>query len=412
MRVGRLAAGPVAAVLLAGLLGPGAQAAEVATAAVPAKDTTPLPGPAVPGPTAGRAAVTPRITPLGDVPAVPRLPSWWRLVEPGGKALAVARLSRGPRAGQRAWHVVVGKKYVLRGRVPAAYRTALAGKRLVVQVRSARGGSWKYLAGFAARGDGRFAHGVRLPKALLGGRDFRIVAVDGAGLARRATALPGGTLTATVNVAFWLSIHNDTSQDLVFNFPTWVNSGDYAEGAFPLPAGTTSTMQYVNAIADVTTIGGYAVRLNCTFGCNKFLVNWDHAPNKNYTPCNTVMPTFASGSSYTLRVTPQAITSGYDTFLLDGSGNVICTGSLDTKVSIWFGNHPVAKWATVVLTVAAAVVVVWYGIAAVAALGGAEVYAEIVVEEPTAEDEIQCRIWNLYARTQAASFATASNCGV
>jgi enoyl reductase-like protein len=90
-------------------------------------------------------------------------------------------------------------------------------------------------------------------------------------------------------------------------------------------------------------------------------------------------------------------------FLVDGSGNVVCTGALSTKFSQWMGNHPIAKWAAIYLAadaainVAATLIAAFAGEAIAAAIAGGEMYSEVVLEEYLVdpEQERNIRIWNL-----------------
>ncbi len=82
------------------------------------------------------------------------------------------------------------------------------------------------------------------------------------------------------------------------------------------------------------------------------------------------MPTFQSGETYYLRVTPQFLTSGYDLFFWHDQNQTPCTAALDTKFANWLIDHPVVKWVVITVTVAVAVAIAWEGIAL---LGAGEV---------------------------------------
>ena len=314
----------------------------------------------------------------------PKAPKWWGLLTRGGDPLYVNTAKSGPHAGQPMVGLVIGKRYKVRGRLPAGLRDTLAGKRLSLEAQSDGDAAWTTVARFASDRDGRFLTGVRVPKRLFGVHKYRITSPRTTRQSTAATALPGGTLPAVADSSFTLTFTNNTKTDLVFTFPTGQDptSGQYGNGVVPVPQNTSQMLTYVNPIQNVTTVGFYAERLNCVGSCSIYNANWDHAPNKKYTPCNTATPTFSSGSAYTIRVTPEFGTSGFDMFLLDESGNVICTGALSTKFSQWMGNHPVAKWAAIYLAADAAV-----NLAAIAVIGfaGEAIFAavttELVVEE-------------------------------
>lgn len=363
--------------------------------------------PGVAGPSGGvaaRAAVheaAPGKSPRGGIDT-PKGPGWWGFLKPGGKALDVTRVSRGSHAHEPLFRMVIGARYQLQGRIPARYRDALAGRQLRVEAKSDTDTAWTTVALFTADRKGRFATRVRIPKSSLGVHDYRITAPRAP---RSGTVLPGGTLTAVADSAFTLTFANNTKTDLVFTFPTWQDpvTGIYAEGDVTVPQGASQVLEYINPIQNATTVGFYAQRLQCFMGCSTYNANWDHAPNKNYTPCSTAPPTFTSGSAYTVRITPQLGSSGFDMFLVDGSGNVVCTGALSTKFSQWMGNHPIAKWAAIYLAadaainVAATLIAAFAGEAIAAAIAGGEMYSEVVLEEYLVdpEQERNIRIWNL-----------------
>ena len=110
-------------------------------------------------------------------------------------------------------------------------------------------------------------------------------------------------------------------------------------------------------------------------------------------------------------------------FLLDASGNVICTGALSTSFSQWMGNHPVAKWAFIYIAAdaavnAAALAVIGFAGEAIAAAVATEVTvdvwagyeaADIVVEETDEDGACEFkRAWDLYARNPT-TFSVDSN---
>ncbi len=312
--------------------------------------------------------VAPKLSPRGDV-ALPKAPKWWTFRALDRKPLSVSSLVKGPRAGQRVLQLVIGKTYQVHGRLPARQREALAGKQLTIEAKRDAGGAWKSIARFASDTDGRFTATIRIPTKLQGVHRYHIRATGAARSARSGTALPSDTLTAAGDVAFSVTITNDTKTDLLLSFPTSQNpvTGTYSNAVIAVPEGVSQLLTYVNPVEGVTTFGFTANRLECFFGCSTYYANWDHAPNRKHTPCSTAMPSFDSGSEHTVRLTPQLGSSGFDMFVLDTNGSEICTGGLDTKLSQWFSNHPVAKWATIVVAVAAAVTIVvlaWEAIAA------------------------------------------------
>lgn len=314
----------------------------------------------------------------------PKKPKWWGLLTRGGDPLFVNTTKSGPHAGRPMAGLVIGTRYKLRGRLPARLRDTLAGKWLRLEAKSDGDAAWTTVARFRSDRDGRFLTGFRVPKRLFGVHRYRITTTSATRQVTASTALPGGTLPAVANSSFTLTLTNNTKTDLVFTFPTAQDptSGQYGNGVVQVAQNASQTLTYVNPIQNVTTVGFSAQRQNCFMGCSTYYANWDHAPSKKYTPCNTAPPTFASGGAYTIRATPEFGTSGFDMFLLDESGNVICTGALSTSFSQWMGNHPVAKWAFIYLAADAAV-----NVAAIAVIGfagdaiAAAVTTEVLVEE-------------------------------
>lgn len=386
MRMSRWVVAPVAAVVLAGGLSQSAQAVGLPTAVDTVSSST-TSGATSSAASGAAAQAVPARSPRGDVAATPKGPRWWGMFKRGGKQLDVTRLSRGSHADEPLFRMVIGTRYVLQGRLPARYRDTLAGTQLRVEAKSDTDTAWTTVASFTADGDGRFKAGVRLTRDLLGVHDYRIKASSAA---RASTVLPGGTLTAVADSSFTLIFANNTKTDLVFTFPTWQDpvTGRYAEGDVTVPQGASQVLEYINPIQNATTVGFYAQRLQCFMGCSTYNANWDHAPNKKYTPCNTAPPTFTSGGAYTVRITPQFGSSGFDMFLVDGSGNVVCTGALSTKFSQWMGNHPIAKWAAIYLAADATINVVGTLIAAFAGEAIAAAVAAAFADEVTADSVI------------------------
>lgn len=375
------AAALIAAVVLAVGLSKSAQAAGAA--------------PAVDGARSGVAADAMSVHPGSDGVVSPgpstrggsaalKAPTWWGLLTHGGDPLDLVRARSGAHAGQPMVGLVIGTRYKLRGRLPARLREALAGRWLQLEAKADGDAAWTAVARFRSDRDGRFLHGVRVPKRLFGVHKYRITSLRTTRQSTATTALPGGTLPAVANSSFTLTLANNTKTDLVFTFPTAQDptSGQYGNGVVSVPQNASQMLTYVNPIQNVTTVGFSAQRQNCFMGCSTYYANWDHAPSKKYTPCNTAPPTFSSGGAYTIRATPELGTSGFDMFLLDESGNVICTGALSTQFSQWMGNHPVAKWAFIYLAADAAV-----NVAAIAVIGfaGDAIFAavttEVLVEE-------------------------------
>lgn len=403
MRVRVLISGVALGTLLAGFLGQSAQAVAVDGQPGTLDMRTAAPMSAHRDLSARARVIAPTRSPRGDV-TPPASPSWWGLRKAGGGGLDTRTPRRGTHANQPLLQLVVGKRYQLHGRLPANLRAALSGRQMAAEAQSDRGGPWTTVARFTSDSDGRFSVRLRIPDTLLGVHRYRIKATGPLRSARQATVLPGGTLTAVGDVVFSIAIYNDTASDLTFTFPVWQQDSGYAAGSVPVYKRTATTLTFTNPIQDVTQIGFSAQRFSCFFNCQTFNANWDHTPSKKHTPCSTGMPTFTSGSSFTLRVTPQALTSGYDTFMLDSNGNEICTGGLDTKVSTWFGNHPVAKWGTIALVTTVIVIVAWEGIAYVAAeLAAEEVFEPIITTEWDEEAELACRVWNQFSRQTSAS---------
>lgn len=384
---------PVAALVLAGVLGQPAQAVGDAPAAESASSGAPA--------AAAAEAAAPEVSPIEYAAVAPKAPKWWKLLKHDGKPLEVFDSEQYAEAP--AFWVAVGKTYHLRGTLPAKMRDALAGKKMRLEAKSETGSTWRVLARFTPRSNGRFEAKIRIPKRLLGDHEYRITAAGGTRSARTVVVLPGSTLTAVATSQFWLAITNDAKSDLVFTIPTALDdtSGQYLNFPLQVNQNDSATLTYVNPIPDVTTVGFYVQRTDCFLGCTTYSANWNHAPNKNYTACSVVSPTFNAGSSYTIRVTPEAggPNSGFDMFLLDGSGNVICTGSLDTAFQQWLGNHPVAKWALIYFAADAAVNViagiVFAGEAIGAAIFADEAVALIYSEyEDLESGQIMCDVIN------------------
>ena len=381
MKLVQRVAALVAVVMFAVVLSQPAQAEGVAPAVDGVRSGVAVEGmPEFPGP---HGVVAPGPSTRGTAVA-PKKPKWWGLLTRGGDPLVVNTTKSGPHAGRPMAGLVIGKRYKLRGRLPAGLRDTLAGKRLRLEAKSDGDAAWTTVARFRSDRDGRFLTGFRVPKRLFGVHRYRITTTSATRQVTASTALPGGTLPAVADSSFTLTITNNAKTDLVFTFPTAQDptSGQYGNGNVAVPQNTSQQLEFVNPIQNVTTVGFYAVRLNCFGSCSIYNANWDHAPNKKYKPCNSAPPTFSSGNAYTVRVTPQRGTSGFDMFLVDESGNVVCTGALSTKFSQWMGNHPVAKWAAIYLAADAAV-----NIVAIAVIGfageaiGAAVTTEVLEEE-------------------------------
>lgn len=394
---------PVAALVLAGVLGQPAQAVGDAPAAESASSGAPA---------AAAEAAAPEASSIEYAAVAPKAPKWWKLLKHDGKPLEVFDSEQYAEAP--AFWVAVGKTYHLRGTLPAKMRDALAGKKLRLEAKSETGSTWRVLARLTPRSNGRFEAEIRIPKRLLGDHEYRITAAGGTRSARTVVVLPGSTLTAVATSQFWLAITNDAKSDLVFTIPTALDdtSGQYLNFPLQVNQNDSATLTYVNPIPDVTTVGFYVQRTDCFLGCTTYSANWNHAPNNNYTACSVVSPTFNAGSSYTIRVTPEAggPNSGFDMFLLDGSGNVICTGSLDTAFQQWLGNHPVAKWALIYFAADAAVNVIVGGIVFAGEAIGAAIFGDETVayiydeyEDPTT-NQIMCDVRNAatgeFVRTQ------------
>lgn len=364
---------PVAALVLAGVLGQPAQAVGDAPAAESASSGAPA--------AAAAEAAAPEVSPIEYAAVAPKAPKWWKFLKHDGKPLEVFDSEQYAEAP--AFWVAVGKTYHLRGTLPAKMRDALAGKKMRLEAKSETGSTWRVLARFTPRSNGRFEAKIRIPKSLLGDHEYRITAAGGTRSERTVVVLPGSTLTAVATSQFWLAITNDAKSDLVFTIPTALDdtSGQYASTPIQVNQNDSATITYVNPIPDVTTVGFHVQRTDCFLGCTTYSANWNHAPNNNYTACSVVSPTFNAGSSYTIRVTPEAggPNSGFDMFLLDGSGNVICTGSLDTAFQQWLGNNPVAKWALIYFAADAAINVI-AGIAFAGEAIGAAIFADEAVE--------------------------------
>lgn len=399
---------PLIAVALMGGLGPSALAA----GAEPGVDAEVAATPA------SSSAVT-----------VPRAPTWWSIVRHNGSPLGKTRLRPGPNA-QPLFRVIIGERYMVRGRLPARLREALAGKQLILESKGGADAAWTPVTRFTPDRDGRFKPRIRFAKRLFGKREYRIVRASRTARSTaqatgrptgQSTVLPGGTVTAVANSSFRLAFVNDTSTNLLFTFSAWpdATSGQYGNGQFGLSQDHSVALTFNNPIQNVTAIGFYAQRQTCVvYNCSVYYANWDHAPKKKGpAPCSKASPTFVSGGDYTIRVTPQMGTTGFDMFLLDANGNVICTGALSTKLSQWLGNHPTARWLAIYfaadVAVNAAAALIGGGIYAIGgdaiAAGIAEYWAEVeAINFPeivvTAADDdltIACLVWQKYVRQPA-----------
>lgn len=353
-----------------------------------------------------------------------KAPTWWSIVKLRGEPLGVRKIKRGAYAGHSLNRVVVGRRYRVQGQLPMRLREALAGQRLVVEAKPDAGTAWTTVGRLTTRSDGRFATWIRVTKDLLGPHRYRIVDAAGATRStRQSTTLPGGTVTAVAETSFTLAFTNDTNSDLLFTFAAWPDdtSGQYDNGQFAVSQDHSVVLTFNNPIQNVTAIGFFAQRVTCVIvNCSIYYANWDHAPKKKGpAPCNTVSPTFVSGGDYTIRVTPQMGTTGFDMFLLDANGNVICTGALSTKFSKWLGNHPTARWAAIIFAtdaavnavaglVAGGIYAIWgdaiaASIAATWEAVAATNFPEIVVEDADTDLQVACLIWNKFARQPADS---------
>lgn len=368
---------------------------------------------------------------------VPRGPKWWSIVRHDGSPLGKTRLRPGPNA-QPLFRVIIGKRYMVRGRVPVRLRDALAGKHLILEAKADTDAAWTRVTRFTPDRNGRFNPRIRFPKHLFGKHEYRIVRASGSSRSTaqatgtptdQSTVLPGGTVTAVANSSFTLAFVNDTSTDLLFTFSAWPDptSGQYDNGQFGLSQDHTVALTFNNPIQNVTAIGFYAQRQTCVvYNCSVYYANWDHAPKKKGpAPCSTASPTFVSGGDYTIRVTPQMGTTGFDMFLLDANGNVICTGALSTNFSKWMGNHPTARWLTIFFAADAAVnaaaALIAGGIYAIAgdaiAAGIVEYWAEvdainfpeIVVTDADTELMLACIVWDKYIRPAAHADSCVSD---
>lgn len=355
--------------LLAGAFGQTAHA--LGASPTPAQDGgvgTSVASPSGP-PTRGRPEAL--AAPAGDFDT-PRAPTWWGFRELDGRAMRWDNITKGPRAGQRVLRVVIGKQYLLKGQVPGRYRSSLAGQRLVLQARADTGGSWKSVTSARVGMNGRFKVAFDIPRRLQWVHQYRLTVPRVARTTTQGTVLPGPTLTASGDVSWSVIFVNDGGDDLYLNFPGGQDpsNGYYSFGTWALPDNTASQLTWVNPIEDQTTFSFVVNKLECFMGCNNFYANWNYGQGR-YEACSEAMPDFTSGSTWTVRITGQDLDAGYDMFLLDDSGSVVCTGSLDTKFDNWLINHPVAKWVAITIAAAAAValvVVAWEGIAAVLAL--------------------------------------------
>ncbi len=407
---------PVAVLALAGALGQAAGAASAVERARGGAAAVVVQG--SPGP---HGAVAPGTSARGAAVAV-KAPKWWRIVKLDGEPLGARKVDRGAHAGKLVNRVVVGKRYRLQGQLPVRLRDAFAGRRLVVEAKADSRTAWTTVGRFTAGSDGRFTTSIRVTRSLFGLHKYRIKVLSGERSTRQSTTLPGGAVTAVADTSFTLTFANDTKSELLFTFPTWPDpdSGQYDNGQFAVNQNTSVKLVYTNPVQNVTGIAFFAQRQTCLIvNCSLYYANWDHAPKKKGpAPCNTVSPTFVSGGDYTIRVTPQMGTTGFDMFLLDANGNVICTGALSTKFSQWLGNHPTARWAVILLAADAAINavagVIAGGIYAIwgeaIAAGIAEYWLDveainfpaIVVMDPDTEMMVACLAWDKYVRQQPA----------
>lgn len=277
-------------------------------------------------------------------------PTHWHFLTNDGRPV-----ERVERNGEQRFQLVVGKTYKVRGRLDRTLREDLADTSLMLQRKADDVGEWTPVVPLRAKRDGRLRARFEVPMSYFGKHTYRLVSSNDPG---SETVTLGSTLPAVADSSFVLALTNNANRDLEFTFPTAQNptTGEYVGGQVTVLNDETATLTYVNPITDVTTVGFYAQRTSCVLGCAKYNSNWDHTPNKRkYTPCSTAPPTFSSGSTHTIRVTPQLTTSGFDMFVLDEFGNVLCTGSLDTSFSEWIGDNPVLKWYYIYLEFDAAV---------------------------------------------------------
>lgn len=339
--------GAAATALLAGALGQSAQALGASsTAAEEGGVATGAAAPASP-PSPDRAE-TPA-APAVEEFDTPKAPTWWKLQELDGREMRWNNFKKGPRAGQRVLRVVIGKQYILQGKVPSSSMHH-AGKRLVLQAKADSGGPWTAVASARVAKNGRFKATVDITKRLQGVHKYRIVAPSVARASTQGTALPGPLLTASGDTSWSVIFTNDGGDDLVLAFPGAQDpsNGYYSSGTWDLPNNTASELTWVNPIEDQTGFSFIAQKIECFMGCNNFYANWNYGQGK-YESCSTAMPEFTSGSTWNLRITGQDLDAGYDMYLIDDSGSVVCTGSLDTKFDNWLINHPVAKWLVITM---------------------------------------------------------------
>jgi hypothetical protein len=314
--------------------------------------------------------------------------------------------------------LVIGKQYRVRGRLPWDLRRSMARPWLPGPGRLTRDyvalesrdlddsdpDSWTVLKKIRLKSDGSFDETFTPRKESFYEREFRLRFLGRSGEEEGPTSptLVSGTLSATADVEFNVQIINDTSSNLIFSFPTnQVAEGSYETGSFTVDKNTSATFTWTNA-PEGTVFDFSAQRESCFGACQTFASNWSHKPKKSYTPCSEGMPDFESGQTYYMRVTPQALTSGYDTFIW-GETAPLCTGGLMTNVATWLDNHPAVKWTLITVTSVVAVVVAWEGIAYLAVEGTiAETeFAEVTVQmsaETDGELEENRRIWQLRKR--------------
>lgn len=320
--------------------------------------------------------------------------------------------------------LVVGKSYRVVGKVPPRIWKQLGDHYLVLETRRTDDSdNWVAYKKIKVQANRHFDETFKVGKVLHSVRDYRVRVFPQDGEPDYqdpvgATALASPALTAVADSELRIRIFNETKSDWNLFLPTGsddsqlegyvddngkvvtkqcqTNCGNYDTVTERLNQGAYADLIYTNPPVG-TAVGFYGERADgCLGKCDKYVINWAHKPNNNYTACADNMPGFASGENYYVRMTPRTFGSSLDLFIW-GDNTPLCSAGLDNGWGNFWDNHPTLKnvaevvaavTAVAVLCVVAPEAVVVIGSGLEGAAGGEVVVetAEIGLEVGVADD--------------------------
>ncbi len=234
--------------------------------------------------------------------------------------------------------LVIGKNYRITGEVPPQLYAMTS--YLVLEHQAVGEDTWVAIRKFKLANRPDFDQTFTLPNTTHLRGKWRLRSFNEEGLEGTVEpAVVSGTLSAEADLVITWNLTNDTKSDLIVHYPTQkLITGEFCTSEFTLLAGETARTTITNP-GDWSGMTWYANRVKSGAITDNYTMRWDHKVS-GYDACSSPEANFVmeSGGVYNMRLTPRALSSGFDAFVWS-DGSSVCSAGWLTNFGYSLADH-------------------------------------------------------------------------